>query len=70
MADLRNLGNSPSTKGNSPVEKAMEALWVNEDGLRRAGVRSYFIEVKSCSQNKWNTVYEKKVDLTDNKTAK
>lgn len=70
MADLKNLGNSSPSKADSAVDAAVQSLWVNEEGLRKAGVRSYYVEVKSRSQNEWNVLYQKKVDLADQKNLK
>lgn len=57
-------GNSSDSPYKShQMEITSACLRVDEDGLRRAGINSYLIEVRTCTNGRWNTLYTKKADL-------
>lgn len=61
MDDKRSLGDSPYR--SHQMELAQASLRIDEDALRRAGIHSYLIEIKTCSSGNWNVVYKRKADL-------
>lgn len=46
-----------------PYIQSMSILHIEEDGLRKAGVRSYFIEVQKITGNNCEVIFKKQKDF-------
>lgn len=61
MENNRTFGDSPYR--SHQLELAATSLRIDENVLRKAGVHSYSVEIKTGTKGKWNVVYSRKADL-------
>lgn len=64
-----NNSNSNSTTKNT-LKIGASSLVIDEAELRKAGIRSYSVEVKCCANGNWNILYEKQAHFDNDKSEK
>lgn len=64
----RSNGDSLPTK--KKIKFGTSSVKVNEQELYRAGVKSYRVQVKCCSNGQWKILYEKEAELKEKLSKK